>query len=61
MKLIITSVLILIPILSWAKNISVATNQWSPYINAQNQPLGAAADLLRQVLAQEKHDIDWHY
>lgn len=61
MKLIIATVFILIPIFSWAKNISVATNQWSPYINAQNQPLGTAADLIRQVLAQEKHDIDWRY
>lgn len=61
MKLILITILALIPILSWAKNISVATNQWSPYINAKNQPLGTAADLLRQVLAQEKHDIDWRY
>ncbi len=49
------------PVVSWAKQLSVATNQWSPYINTEQQALGTAADLLRQVLAQEQQTIAWRY
>lgn len=61
MKFIISIILVVMPLLSFAHSISVATNKWAPYINAQNEPLGTAADLLRQVLGQEKHVIDWRF
>ncbi len=44
-----------------AKSLSVATNQWSPYIHAESNELGTAANLLRQVLAQDHKTIDWRY
>lgn len=53
--------LLLMPILGWSKSISIATNQWAPYINMQNQPLGSAADILRQVLSQDNHNVVWRY
>lgn len=65
MKNIITISFFVISLLSlnisWGQSFSIATNQWAPYINEKNQPLGTAADLLRQILVQEKHYIDWQY
>lgn len=53
--------LVLMSGLSHAAPISIATNQWSPYINAEGEALGSAADLLRQVLSQDKLTINWQY
>ena len=61
LTLLLTLTLILLPVTSWAKPISVATSQWAPYIHAENQPLGTAADILKQVLSQEQQTIAWHY
>ncbi|TYK64510.1 substrate-binding periplasmic protein [Colwellia echini] len=47
--------------LCWAKPVSVATSQWAPYINDENQPLGTAANILKQVLSQNQLTIDWRY
>jgi polar amino acid transport system substrate-binding protein len=49
------------PLVGLTKTISVATNQWAPYINAENSPLGTAADLLKQVLEQENQKVEWRY
>jgi len=46
---------------SQATSLSVSTNHWAPYINEKNQPLGSAADILRQVLSQEQLTINWRY
>ncbi|NTS78018.1 transporter substrate-binding domain-containing protein [Catenovulum sp. SM1970] len=44
-----------------AKTMSVATNQWQPYINSQSAPLGSAAELLTQIVSQDDHEISWRY
>lgn len=61
MKFITLVAILLMPVLVWGKSISVATNQWQPYINTQNQPFGSAADILNQVLSQDKLNIKWQY
>ncbi|GAA5131805.1 substrate-binding periplasmic protein [Thalassotalea piscium] len=58
--LIITAAMsLLLP--TWAAPVSVSTSQWAPYIHAENKPLGTAADILRQVLSQDKEIINWRY
>lgn len=44
-----------------AKSVSVATSQWAPYIEAKNQPLGSAADILKQVFSQDSMLVEWRY
>lgn len=61
MKLIITLTLIIVSFCAVAKPLSVATNHWPPYINAETKTLGSAANLLRQVLAQDHKVINWRY
>lgn len=61
MKFLSILPLLLLSTFTWSKTISVATNQWAPYINEQHKPLGSAADMLRQVLNQEQLKIHWHY
>lgn len=46
---------------SHANSISIVTNQWTPYINAQHQPIGTAAELLSQIVSQENQTIEWRY
>ncbi|GAA0819226.1 hypothetical protein GCM10009111_23040 [Colwellia asteriadis] len=58
-KLII--LLAFMPTFGIAKTISVATNEWAPYINAEHKPLGTAADILKQVLEQEQQTVAWGY
>lgn len=60
-RIIIALGCLLIPTLGFTQSISVATAQWAPYIHAENKPLGTAADILKQILSQEHHTIDWHY
>jgi polar amino acid transport system substrate-binding protein len=59
--LLLTVLLITLPSYSSVAPISIATNQWPPYIHAENQPLGTAADILKQILSQENQTIIWHY
>ena len=47
--LLLTVLLITLPSYSSVAPISIATNQWPPYIHAENQPLGTAADILKQI------------
>ena len=61
MKFIITLTLLIVSVNVLAKPLSVATNQWAPYINAETKELGTAANLLRQVLVQDHKTIDWRY
>ena len=58
---IILFILLLFPSFCWANSISIATNEWAPYINAEKKTLGTAADLLTQVLGQNEIQIDWQY
>lgn len=60
-KILIALGFVLMPMLGFTQTISVATNQWAPYIHAENEPLGTAADILKQVLGQEHHSILWRY
>lgn len=46
---------------SLATSISIATNQWAPYINGEHKPLGTAADILKQVLGQKDISVNWRY
>jgi polar amino acid transport system substrate-binding protein len=59
--LLLNLTLALILVSFCAKSISIATNQWAPYIHAENKPLGAAADMLKQVMGQEQIAIEWQY
>ncbi|GHE81441.1 substrate-binding periplasmic protein [Thalassotalea profundi] len=59
--IILLLTLVLIPFCSLANSISVSTNKWAPYIHAEHQPLGTAADILQQVMGQEFISIQWHY
>lgn len=43
------------------KTVSISTGSWQPYINPQDQPLGSAAELLRQLYSQNDTDINWQY
>lgn len=52
--------LVLSPVVA-SKSISIVTNEWAPYINSQDQKLGTAAELLRQILSQEDNVIAWQY
>jgi polar amino acid transport system substrate-binding protein len=61
MKYIFAITLLLLPILGFSQTLSIATNKWSPYINDENQPLGTAADILKQVLGQDGYVISWDY
>jgi polar amino acid transport system substrate-binding protein len=42
-------------------SVNISTSKWQPYINLQDQPLGSAAELLRQLFSQNDTDIKWQY
>ncbi|MFT2090272.1 substrate-binding periplasmic protein [Paraglaciecola sp. 2405UD69-4] len=42
-------------------SVSISTKDWQPYINAQDQELGSAAELLRQLFSQDDTNVQWQY
>lgn len=43
------------------EKVQISTARWAPYINDAQQPLGSAADILRQIFSQDDIQINWIY
>lgn len=62
-KLVVVGLLLTTPLfaLANAEKITILTDQWSPYINAENQQRGSAARLIEILFDYEDVSTHWRY